>query len=33
LSRNANAMSLLEEHKDKIVWDELLNNPSIFILR
>jgi hypothetical protein len=32
LSRNPNAIELLKENQDKINWNELSSNPSIFIL-
>jgi len=32
LSENSNAIHLLEQYPDKIDWDELSSNPSIFKL-
>ena len=31
LSENKNAIDLLKENKDKIDWEELSSNPSIFV--
>ena len=30
LSRNPNAIHLLEENQDKIEWNQISRNPSIF---